>query len=120
MAVSDARTSTRTAAPTVAYVLALIAGVLMVLNGLLLILAGATLGISIIGGEVVFGAAGIGVGLVVVYSARRLDACPAQHVKWGAVIIVGSAISLALVGGGFLFGFILGLVGGIIAIAWKV
>jgi hypothetical protein len=51
---------------------------------------------------------------------RRLDACPAQHVKWGAVIIVGSAISLALVGGGFLFGFILGLVGGIIAIAWKV
>lgn len=116
---SDTGTVTRAAAPTVAYVLALIAGILVVLNGLLLVVTGVTLGVAIPGEGTVLGAAGVVVGLGMLYAARWLGSHPSQHVGWGAAIILGAVASLVLVGGGFLFGFILGLVSGIIAIAWK-
>jgi hypothetical protein len=120
MTVNDTRTSTIAAAPTVAYVLSLIAGVLVVLNGLLLIGVEATLGIAVFGGGLVFGIIGILLGVIIIYAAVRLNAQPVEHVSWGAVIIVFSAVSLVLVGGGFILGFILGLIGGILAIAWRV
>lgn len=120
MAVNDTGTRTVAAPPTVAYVLALIAGVLVVLNGLLLMAVGATLGIAVFGGGLAFGSIGILLGVIIVYAAVRLNAQPTEHVSWGAVIIVFSVVSLVLVGGGFILGFILGLISGILAIAWKV
>jgi hypothetical protein len=86
MAVNDTRTSTVAAAPTVAYVLSLIAGVLVVLNGLLLIGVGATLGIAVFGGGLAFGVIGILLGAVIIYAAVRLNAQPVEHVSWGAII----------------------------------
>jgi hypothetical protein len=119
MAAIDARTSTVAASPTVSYVLALIAGVLVVINGILLILTGESLGVMISGEEALIGVAGVAVGLAMLIFAIRLEDRPDQHVRWGAGIILASAISLVLVGGGLLIGFILGLVAGIIAIAWR-
>ena len=120
MTVNDMGTRTVAAPPTVAYVLSLIAGVLVVLNGLLLLGVGATLGIAVFGGGLAFGLIGVLLGIVIIYAAVRLNAQPTEHVSWGAVIIVFSVVSLVLVGGGFILGFILGLIGGILAIAWKV
>jgi len=118
MTASETR-GTAAAVPTVAYVLSLIAGVLIVLNGLLLIAAGATLGIALFDGGAAFGIVGVILGAGMVYAATRIDARPAEHVGWGAAIIIVSTVSLVLVGGGFILGFILGLVGGIMAIAWR-
>ncbi len=119
MSVNDVGMRTVAAALTVAYVLSLIAGVLVVLNGLLLLGVGVTLGIAVFGGGLAFGAIGILLGVIIIYAAARLNAQPTEHVSWGAVIIVFSVVSLVLVGGGFIFGFILGLISGILAIAWK-
>lgn len=116
---NDPGTRTLAVAPAVAYMLALVAGVLVVLNGLLLLVAEVTLGLGVFGGGLAFGLIGILLGLMIIYAAVRLNAQPNEHVSWGAVIIVFSMISLVVVGGGFILGFLLGLIGGILAIAWK-
>ena len=116
---NEEKTVTAAAAPTVAYLLGLIAGVLVVLNGLFLVLTGATLGLALGDGALPFGLAGAVVGAAMIVAALSLDARPDRHVRWGAVLIAGSAASLVLVGGGFLIGFILGLVAGILAMAWR-
>jgi hypothetical protein len=119
MAVNGAGTGMVVAPPIVAYMLALIAGVLVVLNGLLLLMVGATLGIAMFDGGLAFGPIGVLLGAIIIYAAVHLNAQPTEHMGWGAAIIVLSVVSLVLVGGGFILGFILGLIGGILAIAWK-
>ncbi|MFQ5998323.1 MAG: DUF6114 domain-containing protein, partial [Candidatus Bathyarchaeia archaeon] len=42
---------------------------------------------------------------------------PAQNKAWGVIILVLSIISI-VIGGGFAIGFILGIIGGALAIAW--
>lgn len=43
---------------------------------------------------------------------------PAQKTAWGVVILVFSILSI-VTGGGFIIGFILGIIGGALALAWK-
>jgi hypothetical protein len=71
----------------------------------------------------------IGIGLwgiitssLVIVFARKLNANPMQHTKWGALIIVFTVIGIGLVGAiGLigLFGAFLAFLGGILALVYK-
>jgi hypothetical protein len=59
-------------------------------------------------------------GVVVIIGAFMLYNNPSQHTTWGLVIVIFSALSVfggAMAGLGI--GFVLGLVGGILALTWK-
>lgn len=57
-------------------------------------------------------------GVIVLVAAIMLYSKPRETTLWGVLIIVFSVISL-LGAGGFFIGFILGLIGGILALTWK-
>ena len=44
---------------------------------------------------------------------------PARHQLWGALVLVFSGLSWVGALGGLLIGFLLGLIGGVLAISWK-
>jgi hypothetical protein len=121
MTQTDVGTAVRTAASNISlpYYLTLVAGALVIINGLVFMGIRSGLGISAFGGGFALGLVGVLLGIILLYSAVKLNANPSEHVAWGAVIILFSVVSLILVGGGFILGFILGLVGGILAIAWR-
>jgi hypothetical protein len=100
--------------PTAAYWLSLIGGILALLVGLVFILAGAVAGAFTFGfGFAVIGGLGIWITLcsvIVIYAARKLDAEPLEHSKWGAIILV-----LSLIGSWSILNFI----GGILALVYK-
>jgi hypothetical protein len=59
-------------------------------------------------------------GVVVIVSSVMLYNHPADHSKWGIVILIFSALSvLGSAMGDFVVGLILGVLGGIFAITWK-
>ncbi len=57
-------------------------------------------------------------GIIVIISAIKLYNTPQEATIWGSLIIIFSVVSL-LGMGGFLIGFILGLVGGILSLTLK-
>lgn len=106
-------------APAAAYILMLIAGVLVIINGLLMLAMGRSLDVVILDVGTAPGIAGVLIGLVILLAAHRLSSRPSEHVPLGAIVAVLSPLSLVLVGGGFILGSVLGIGGGILAIAWK-
>jgi len=117
--------------PTAAFVLSLIAGIFILINGVLL---GALIGlVGLIGGATgvypfaaliplallsVFMAVGVIFGVLVLLGAFMVYRNPAQKTAWGVIILVFSILSIAI-GGGFIIGFILGIIGGALTLAWK-
>jgi hypothetical protein len=71
------------------------------------------------GGGWFFGLAALGIvsGIVILVGAVMITQ-PAKTSTWGAMIFAFSMVSLVGMGG-FFVGSILGMVGGILAIAWK-
>lgn len=65
------------------------------------------------------GLVGLITGVGIIGSAIMLQSKPENHVTWGSVIIVLSALSLVGGMGGMGIGLILGLIGGILAITWS-
>lgn len=67
-----------------------------------------------------YGAAAIGLvaGIVVLVGAVMIYARPSNVGTWGLVVLVFSALSFFGMGG-FLFGAILGIVGGVLAVVWR-
>ena len=66
------------------------------------------------------GIVGILFGVVVIVGALMLYNNPSQHSKWGSVVVIFSVLSIfggAMAGLGI--GLVLGLIGGILALAWK-
>jgi hypothetical protein len=61
---------------------------------------------------------GIIAGIVILLGAVILYSNPAKAQGWGVVILIVSALSLAVGMGGFLPG-VLGIIGGALAIAWR-
>ena len=57
-------------------------------------------------------------GIVVIVGALMLNARPAEHMTWGALILAFSVISF-LGMGGFYIGALLGIAGGAIALSWR-
>ena len=123
--------------PTAAFAVSLIAGILILINGLVLGAVSSFVDIlSLIGtrgpGPVVgakeammltgilgvLTAVGVVLGIVVIVAAVMLYRNPAQKTLWGVLVLVLSIVSI-FVGGGFLLGLILGVIGGILALTWK-
>jgi hypothetical protein len=61
---------------------------------------------------------GLACGVIVVVGGFMLSLRPLEHVTWGVLIVIFSAISFVNMGGWFV-GAILGIVGGALALAWR-
>lgn len=72
------------------------------------------------GGGWFYGLAAIGIvsGIIILLGAIMVYNQPAKSSTWGALILAFSIVSLFGMGG-FFFGAILGVVGGILALSWK-
>ena len=67
-----------------------------------------------------FGLVGVLFGIAVIASAMMLHRNPAEHSKWGLIILIFSILSIfGSAMGGFGIGLILGIIGGILALTWK-
>ncbi|NWG09883.1 MAG: hypothetical protein HXX80_06240 [Nitrososphaerales archaeon] len=126
--------------PEVAFILSLIGGILMLVAGLvssMWFMYGGFGGMmggfgGMMGGwHDMMGSFGVPIGfmiglsltglvasILVIVGAIMLNARPAEHTTWGAIILAFSIISL-LGMGGFFIGAILGIVGGALALAWR-
>ena len=119
---------------TTAFVLSLIGGIIIVLNSILTIFwstnggpwYGGMMG-SWMGGfgygynyglTFAFSVAALISGIIVMVGAVMLNARPAEHMAWGAIVLIFSAVSF-LGMGGFFIGAILGIAGGAIALSFR-
>jgi len=111
------------AKPTAPFVLSLIGGILIVLASVFEIAVGAVIsqvGFGVGGGTFFLsGLLGVVAGVIVLVFGILVYVQPQHHVAYGAIILVFSIVSLLSFFGGFVVGFILGLVGGVLAIAHK-
>ncbi len=99
-----------------AIVLSAIGGVLIVINSLFWIYLGSIWGDTAPGAIYSAVTASVIFGLVVIYGAYKLRNRPSQKITWGVLIMLFSVFGLVMTGGGFVIGFILGIVGGALAI----
>ncbi|HYA10756.1 MAG TPA: hypothetical protein VEH10_03690 [Thermoplasmata archaeon] len=111
--------------PSTAFILSLIGGIFILLGGL----ADAAI-YAIIGGAVLSIFPGLGAllialaviallfGLIIIFGAIQLRSKPESAKTWGIIILVLAILSW-IGGGGFFIGFILALIGGILALVWK-
>ena len=68
----------------------------------------------------IFGIAGVLFGVVVIVSALMLYNNPVDHARWGMGILIFSVLSVfGSAMAGFGIGLILGFIGGILALTWK-
>ncbi len=119
--------------PTAAFVLLLIGGIIVLGGGGTLLASGLAVnsiasssgitGVSLFGGAVgtigiALGALGVICGLLMLVSGIMAYTKTSAIKTWGIIGLVFSIISLGS-GGGFILGFILGLVGGILALVYK-
>jgi hypothetical protein len=65
-----------------------------------------------------FSVLGLVCGVIVVIGSFLLNLRPLEHVSWGVIVLVFSAVSLVSMGGWFV-GAALGIAGGAFAIAWR-
>lgn len=109
--------------PTAAGVLAIIGGVFILLGGIAETLLGAAVSTFTLGqygaGIIGLGVLGLVLGILVLVMGVLLLTHPDHNVTYGILIIVFSVVSLVCFFGGFLVGFILALIGGILALTWK-
>ncbi len=113
--------------PTAAYALSLIAGILIIINGAVVGFIPGLItsipGVSAVPGFVwgilyLVSIVGIVFGIIVLLSAVMLYRNPMSKTTWGVLILIFSILSI-VVGGGFLIGMILGIIGGALGLAWK-
>jgi hypothetical protein len=109
--------------PTTAFVLAVVGGVLILLSSLLelsLVVALTQVGAGpTIPPFWITGIIGLVVGLLLIVCGVLLYFQPQHHVVYGVFILVFAVVSLVSFGGGFLVGFVLALVAGVLAIAHR-
>jgi hypothetical protein len=109
----------RKEAPTAAFGLALAGGIIIVLAGLVVMLVGALVTLFVAGVGGIFGLIGVIWGILIIAFASLLRSRPEQHVGYGVAIVIFAILSWVGAFGGFVIGFILALIGGILAIVWK-
>lgn len=105
--------------PTGAFVVSLLGGIFILLGGIVLALFGGIATLAIGGVGALIGAAGIATGIVVIVGAVLMYSKPSSSTAWGVVILVLSIVSWVTALGGFVIGFLLGLIGGILGIVYK-
>ncbi len=107
---------TRPLVPRLAIVLSVIAGALIIINSLYWMYLGSIWGDTALGAIYSVVVTGTIFGLVVIYCAYRLRKTPSQKITWGALAMLFSVFGLVTIGGGFVIGFVLGIVGGALAV----
>ncbi|MHB1708950.1 MAG: DUF6114 domain-containing protein [Thermoplasmataceae archaeon] len=105
--------------PVAAFVLSLIGGIFVLLGGIIIAVLGAALTFFIGGIGGIYGLFGIIFGIIIIVGSAMLYSNPDKHTLWGAIILVFSIVSWFGSYGGFVIGFLLGLIGGILAMVWK-
>jgi hypothetical protein len=105
--------------PSAAFGLALAGGIIVILAGLVVAALGAAVTFFLAGIGGIFGLIGVFWGIMIIIFANLLRSRPEQHAGYGAAIIVFALLSWFGSFGGFAIGFILALIGGILAILWK-
>jgi hypothetical protein len=109
--------------PTAAAVLSIIGGVFILLGGIAEIAVGSyvsSLSYVTGGGAIIgLGLLGVIMGLLILILGILLLSNPDSNVTYGVLIIVFSLISLLSFLGGFVIGFLLALIGGILALTWR-
>src|SRR6266571_5633068 len=111
--------------PTAAMVLSMIGGIFVLLGGAVVAFVGSvistldTSGLGLGGGFTVLGVVGIILGLIMIVGGIMINSNPQSHTMWGVIILILSIVSWITSIGGFFIGFILGLIGGILAITFK-
>lgn len=111
--------SVKTDYPDAAHLLSLIGGIFVLIGGLLFAVFGAAITFFAFGLLGLFGVLGVIWGIVLIYGAMKLRSNPEQHDTWGALIVLFSLLSWVGGMGGFVIGFLLCFVGGILAIVWR-
>ncbi len=104
--------------PGAAYILSLVGGIFVIIGGVATAAIGAAFTFMMGGIGGIFGILGIVWGVLIVIFAARLNSDPGSHSTSGALIIVFSLLSWAGGLGGLFIGFLLALIGGILAITW--
>lgn len=115
--------------PTAAFILSLIGGVLILLPSLFIVgfyrwygwghmMGWNMMGWGMLGFPGIVATVGLISGIIVLLGSIMLYTRPNEATLWGTLIVVFSAISLIGMGG-FFIGFLLALIGGILALVWK-
>lgn len=105
------------ARPVAAGVLTIVGGFFILGGGILVAILGAVL--AAFGFFSGFFFVGLGLGLLTIIVGVLMIAIPSGHLLWGALAIVFAVASIPFALGGVILGFILALVGGIVAVRWK-
>lgn len=121
--------------PVAAFVLSLLGGIFIMVAGIIIIATKAILGalarvfVPGVGGAlggllvalgVALGSLGLVLGILIVVGAVQIYTGEPSRVRtWSIAIIVLSVISLFVCGGGFVIGFVLALIGGILGLTWS-
>ncbi|MGA8275111.1 MAG: DUF6114 domain-containing protein [Thermoplasmata archaeon] len=103
--------------PLGAGVLTIIGGFFIILGGLLFALIGVFFAVfGFVSGIFLLG---LLVGFLTLVMGLLMIAVPSGHTVWGILAIVLAIASLPVAFGGFILGFLLTLIGGILALRWK-
>ncbi len=104
--------------PIGAAVLTIIGGIFILIGGLLISIIG-FLFLAFLGLSSSFFYIGLVIGVLTLVMGALMLVMPSAHVAWGALVIVLAIVSWVFALGGFFLGFLLALIGGILAILWK-
>ncbi|MBS7621927.1 hypothetical protein KEJ32_07445 [Candidatus Bathyarchaeota archaeon] len=114
--------------PTAAFVLSLIGGILILLGGIASailagMLSGAIMLVPFLGGlgalVIIIGILGLIFGIIILIGAVMINSGEPSKVRTGSIIVLIFSILSLFIGGGFIIGFILALVGSILGLVWK-
>lgn len=103
-------------------VLSLIGGIFVLIGGAILAALGGFLAsLTVVGGGFVlaFGIVGVVFGIIMIIGAVMMYSNPQSHTMWGVIVLVLSILSWVFAAGGIFIGFLLGLIGGILALTFK-
>lgn len=110
--------------PSTAYILTLIGGIFVLIGGLYTAVITAVIGSAFLAFFPGIAALLIGLGVVallfgilIIVGAMKMRNDPASAHTWGIIVIILAILSW-IGGGGFFIGFLLALIGGILALVW--
>jgi len=119
--------------PTAAFILSLIGAVLIIINamiiavfttvaGAILSIVGRTLGAFLgrLGGFIfLMGIVGVVIGIIILVGAFMINSEDKTRITTGSIIVIVFSVISFLIGGGFIMGSILCIVGGILGLTWS-
>ncbi|MCL4380903.1 MAG: DUF6114 domain-containing protein [Candidatus Marsarchaeota archaeon] len=105
--------------PMAAFVLVLVGGIFVLLSGVMLSLMGSIMTFFIMGVGGIFGIIGIVSGIMMIISAAMINTTHKAQIKtWSVIALIFSVVSIANFGG-FIIGFLFGLIGSILGLVFE-